>query len=79
MSIRRDTRGARSCGTSWTIADALIREKFADENELDDLIEALRKDLDDPGRLVTSHLFYEATGRKPPETGSTPSIATLGG
>jgi hypothetical protein len=29
------------------------------------LIETLRRDLDDPGRLVTSHLFYETIGRKP--------------
>lgn len=55
--------------------DALVREKFADESELDELIEALRKDIDDPGRLVTSHLFYEAIGRKPPETARTSPVA----
>lgn len=46
-------------------SDALVQEKFADENELNDLIAALRRDLADPDRLVTSHLFYETIGRKP--------------
>ncbi|GAA3058690.1 methyltransferase domain-containing protein [Rhizobium viscosum] len=55
-------------------SDALIHEKFADESELNDLIAALRYDLADPGRLVTSHLFYETIGRKPLET-STASVS----
>ncbi|WP_205412872.1 methyltransferase domain-containing protein [Neorhizobium tomejilense] len=45
--------------------DELAQETFADGNELNDLIAELQHDLADPGRLVTSHLFYETTGRKP--------------
>jgi SAM-dependent methyltransferase len=45
--------------------DALVHEAFVGEDELNGLIEALSHDLADPGRLVTSHLFYETTGRKP--------------
>ena len=34
-------------------------------DRLDGLLDDLRRDLDDPGRLVVSHLFFQTWGRKP--------------
>ena len=34
-------------------------------NELDELLDELWRDLDDPARLVVSHLFFQVWGRKP--------------
>jgi len=42
-----------------------IAEGFVTEAELDDLLAALRRHLDDPKTLVLSHLFFQAWGRKP--------------
>lgn len=44
--------------------EQIVVEGFAPRGELADLIEQLRTDLDDPRRLVVSHLFYEVWGRK---------------
>ena len=35
------------------------------EREVDELLGDLRRDLDDPDRLVVSHLFFQVWGRKP--------------
>ena len=44
------------------IRDAAIREGFAQEAELTELMEEVRRHLDDPDTLVVSHLFYLGLG-----------------
>jgi SAM-dependent methyltransferase len=43
----------------------MLEKRLATERELDDLLGALRRHLDDPGTLVVSSLFLQAWGRKP--------------
>lgn len=45
--------------------DALVREGFARDEELNELTQDLRRHLDDPTTLVVSHLFFQVWGRKP--------------
>jgi SAM-dependent methyltransferase len=42
----------------------LVRSGLISEPELDGFLDDLRRDLDDPGRLVISHLFFQVWGRK---------------
>ncbi|UQA59530.1 class I SAM-dependent methyltransferase [Polyangium aurulentum] len=45
--------------------DALVREGFATDEELNELTRDLKRHLDDPDTLVVSHLFFQVWGRKP--------------
>jgi SAM-dependent methyltransferase len=47
------------------IRDRLLASGLIAESEVDALLDDLRRDLDDPGRLVVSHLFFQVWGRKP--------------
>jgi hypothetical protein len=47
------------------IRDALVREGFAQDEELNELTQELKRHLDDPTTLVISHLFFQVWGRKP--------------
>ncbi len=47
------------------IRDAAVRGGFAEEAELTQLVEEVRRHLDDPRTLVVSHLFFQVWGRKP--------------
>ena len=42
-----------------------VADGLAGERDLADLNDELRKQLDDPGTLVVSHLFFQSWGRKP--------------
>jgi ubiquinone/menaquinone biosynthesis C-methylase UbiE len=44
--------------------DRLVRSRLISEQEVDALLDDLRRDLDDPGRLVVSHLYFQVWGRK---------------
>jgi SAM-dependent methyltransferase len=50
------------------LSERILANGLVERLELDRLKEALRHDLDDPGRLVISHLFLQAWGRKPAQT-----------
>jgi SAM-dependent methyltransferase len=47
------------------LSERILADGLVEKPELDRLKQALRQDLDDPGRLVISHLFIQAWGRKP--------------
>ena len=47
------------------IRDAVIKEGFSEEDELNALVAELGRHLDDPGTQVISHLFFQVWGRKP--------------
>jgi SAM-dependent methyltransferase len=47
------------------VRDRVIAEGLACETEINELMSDLREHLDDPGRLVVSHLFFQVWGRKP--------------
>jgi ubiquinone/menaquinone biosynthesis C-methylase UbiE len=47
------------------VRDAAVREGFAKEGELAELVGEVRRHLDDPDTLVVSHLFFQTWGRKP--------------
>ena len=47
------------------IRDAALEDGLVDETELDELMDELRRHVDDPGTLVLSHLFFQVWGRKP--------------
>jgi SAM-dependent methyltransferase len=47
------------------IRAAAVKDGFADEAELTQLVEALRQHLEDPDTMVVSHLFFQVWGRKP--------------
>jgi ubiquinone/menaquinone biosynthesis C-methylase UbiE len=46
------------------LSERVVADKLVGEEELADLKAALRRDVDDPGTLVVSHLFFQAWGRK---------------
>ena len=50
------------------LRDRLQGSGLITTEELDGLLDDLRRDLDDPGRLVVSHLFFQVWGRKPQGT-----------
>jgi SAM-dependent methyltransferase len=46
------------------VRDRLVAQGLMGAEQLGDLIDELKTDLDDPGRLVVSHLFFQVWGRK---------------
>ena len=46
------------------IRDRLHGSGLITEREVEGLLDDLRRDLDDPGRLVVSHLFFQVWGQK---------------
>jgi hypothetical protein len=44
--------------------ERLVRSRLISEQEVDALLDDLRRDLDDPGRLVVSHPYFHVSGRK---------------
>ena len=50
------------------LSERILADGLVEKSELDRLKQALRHDLDDPIRLVISHLFVQAWGRKPAQT-----------
>jgi ubiquinone/menaquinone biosynthesis C-methylase UbiE len=46
------------------IRDRLLAAGLISESEVNGLLDDLRHDLDDPGRLVISHLFFQVWGHK---------------
>jgi hypothetical protein len=46
------------------VASRVVAQGLITEPELADLIASLRRQLDDPGTLLMSHLFVQAWGRK---------------
>ena len=53
------------CDFLQNVRDRLVAQGLISAGELKDLMEELKADLDDPGRLVVSHLFFQVWGRKP--------------
>jgi SAM-dependent methyltransferase len=47
------------------LRERLLAHEILTEAELDDLLGALRRHLDDPNTLVISHLIFQVWGRKP--------------
>jgi SAM-dependent methyltransferase len=47
------------------VRDRLVEGGYVGEAELDDLLDALKRHLDNEGTLVVSHLFFQVWGRKP--------------
>jgi SAM-dependent methyltransferase len=47
------------------LSERILADGLVEKPELDRLKQALRHDLDDPDRLVISHLFLQTWGRKP--------------
>lgn len=58
--------------------DALIREGYAGDEELDALTRDLRRHLDEPDTLVVSHLFFQVWGRKPGSPGRERDYGSIG-
>lgn len=58
-------RRAILCDFLENVRDRVLAESLMAENEFHKLLTELRRDLDDPGRLVISHLFVQVWGRKP--------------
>ena len=50
------------------VRDRLDGSGLIAAREVDALLDELRRDLDDPDRLVVSHLFFQVWGRKPQGT-----------
>jgi SAM-dependent methyltransferase len=47
------------------LRDRLLASGLMTASEMDGLLDDLRRDLDEPARLVVSHLFFQVWGRKP--------------
>jgi len=47
------------------LSERLVAQRLVAERELGELKAALKRHIDDPETLVTSHLFFQAWGRKP--------------
>jgi SAM-dependent methyltransferase len=47
------------------LRDRLIEQKIIGTSEFNDLLNALRRHVEDPHTLVVSHLFFRAWGRRP--------------
>lgn len=47
------------------VNEELVREGFATDERLGELMQALKRHCDDPNTLVISHLFFQVWGRKP--------------
>jgi hypothetical protein len=47
------------------VRDRMLAHGLVAEAELSELMEDLKRHLNDPGTLVVSHLFFQVCGRKP--------------
>ena len=47
------------------LRDRLVEQRLVEDGELSELLTELKRHVDDPDKLVVSHLFFQAWGRKP--------------